>query len=109
MSVERFEDRNLIVLWAHRGQNRPHKVPRSVTGRKKDYHRYASTVEARADDERELISPTTRVPSDNRFNQTAGTTDLSPHFKIKGMPPTRRVLILCATHVFATLRSCFSI
>lgn len=81
LSVERFEDRNLIVLWAPGGQNRPYKVPRSVTARKKDYHhyirRYASTVEARADDERELISLTARVPFDDRFNQTAGTNDLS--------------------------------
>nr|QNO45978.1 hypothetical protein EBOGGPCF_00023 [Methanosarcinales archaeon ANME-2c ERB4]QNO46070.1 hypothetical protein FAKCHJAF_00007 [Methanosarcinales archaeon ANME-2c ERB4]QNO48855.1 hypothetical protein LEJCPHKL_00024 [Methanosarcinales archaeon ANME-2c ERB4] len=82
LSVERFEDRNLIVLWAPGGQNRPYKVPRSVTARKKDYHhyirRYASTVEARDDDERELISLTARVPFDDRFNQTAGTDDLSP-------------------------------
>ena len=81
LSVERFEDRNLIVLWAPGGQNRPYKVPRSVTARKKDYRhyirRYASTVEARADDERELISLTARVPFDDRFNQTAGTNDLS--------------------------------
>ncbi|KAF5428065.1 MAG: ATP-dependent DNA helicase RecG, partial [Candidatus Methanomarinus sp.] len=81
LSVERFEDRNLIVLWVPGGQNRPYKVPRSVTARKKDYRyyirRYSSTVEARADDERELISLTARVPFDDRFNQTAGTNDLS--------------------------------
>jgi len=81
LSVERFEDRNLVVLWAPGGQNRPYKVPRSVTARKKDYRyyirRYSSTVEARADDEQELISLTARVPFDDRFNQTAGTNDLS--------------------------------
>jgi len=81
LSVERFEDRNLIILWAPGGQNRPYKVPRSVTARKKDYRyyirRYSSTVEARADDEQELISLTARVPFDDRFNQTAGTNDLS--------------------------------
>ena len=81
-SVERFEDRNLIVLWPPGGQNRPYKVPRSVTAMKKDYRhyirRYSNTIEARADDERELISLTARVPFDDRFNQTAGTDDLSP-------------------------------
>jgi len=80
-SVERFEDRNLIVLWPPGGQNRPYKVPRSVTAMKKDYRhyirRYSNTIEARADDERELISLTARVPFDDRFNQTAGTNDLS--------------------------------
>ena len=33
LSVERFEGRHLIVLWAPGGQNRPYKVPRSVTVR----------------------------------------------------------------------------
>jgi ATP-dependent DNA helicase RecG len=82
LSVERFEGRNMIVLWAPGGQNRPYKVPRSVTARKKDYRyyirRYSSTVEARGDDERELISLTARVPFDDRFNQTARIVDLSP-------------------------------
>jgi ATP-dependent DNA helicase RecG len=86
LSVERFENCNLIVLWVPGGQNRPYKVPRSVTARKKDYRyyirryyirRYSSTVEARADDERELISLTASVPFDDRFNQTAVTNDLS--------------------------------
>ena len=36
LSVERFEDRNLIVLWAPGGQNRPYKAPRAVTARKKE-------------------------------------------------------------------------
>ena len=37
----------------------------------------ASTVEAKGDDERELISLTARVPFDDRFNQSAGIDDLS--------------------------------
>ena len=79
--IERFEGRTLIVLWAPGGQNRPYKVPRSVTARKKDYRyyirRYSSTIEAKGDDERELIGLTARVPFDDRFNQTAGIGDLS--------------------------------
>ncbi len=82
LSVERFDERNLIVLWAPGGQHRPYKVPRSVVARKKDYRhyirRYSSTVEAKGDEERELISLTARVPFDDRFNQTAGADDLSP-------------------------------
>ncbi len=82
LSVERFEGRNLIVLWAPGGQNRPYKVPRSVTVRMKDHRyyirRYSSTIEAKGDDERELISLTARVPFDDRYNQTAGIEDLSP-------------------------------
>jgi len=81
LSIERFEGRNLIALWAPGGQNRPYKVPRLVTAKKKDYRyyirRYSSTVEAKGDDERELISLTARVPFDDRFNQTAAVDNLS--------------------------------
>ena len=82
LSVERFEGRNLIILWAPGGQNRPYKVPKSITTRKKDYRyyirRYSSSVEAKGDDERELISLTARVPYDDRFSQIATMDDLSP-------------------------------
>ena len=37
LTVDRVEDRNLMVLWAPGGLNRPYKVPRSVTTKKKDY------------------------------------------------------------------------
>ena len=81
LSVERFAGRNLIVLWAPGGQNRPYKAPRTVTAKKKDYchyiRRYSSTVEAKGDDERELIGLTAKVPFDDRYNQTAGIEDLS--------------------------------
>ena len=81
LSVEEVEGRHLIVLWAPGGQNRPYKVPKSVTARKKEcryyIRRYSSTVEAIGDDERELISLTARVPFDDRFNQTAWVDDLS--------------------------------
>ena len=81
MSVERFEDRNLIVLWAPGGQNRPYKAPRAVTAKNKEYRyyirRYSSTIEARGEDERELISLTANVPFDDRYNQQAAVGDLS--------------------------------
>jgi len=80
-SVERFEGRNLIVLWAPGGQNRPYKAPKAVTVRRKEYRyyirRYSSTIEAKGQDERELISLTATVPFDDRFNQTAKVEDLS--------------------------------
>ena len=81
LSVERVEQRWFMVLWAPGGLNRAYKVPRAVTARKKEYRyyirRYASTVEARGEDERELISLTARVPFDDRFCQSAGVADLS--------------------------------
>lgn len=81
LSVEHFEGRNLIVLWAPGGQNRAYKAPKSVTARIKEYRyyirRYASTIEARGDDEKELISLTAKVPFDDRFNREASLADLS--------------------------------
>lgn len=82
LSVERVAGRNLIVLWAPGGPTRPYKVPKTVTAKNKEYRyyirRYASTVEARGQDERELISLTAQVPFDDRINQTAAVSDLSP-------------------------------
>lgn len=76
-----FEDRHLLVLWCPGGQTRPYKGPRSITAKKKDYRyfirRYSSTVEARGEDERELIRLTATVPFDDRPNQQASVEDLS--------------------------------
>jgi len=82
LSVEVFEGRNLIVLWAPGGQNRPYKAPAAVMAKRKVYQyfirRYSSTVEARGADERELLSLTATVPFDDRYHQTANMGDLSP-------------------------------
>jgi len=82
LSVEELEGRNLIVLWAPGGENRPYRVPKKVTATDKDYRyyirRYSSTVEARGTDERELMSLAANVPFDDRFNQQAELKDLSP-------------------------------
>lgn len=82
LTLERFEERNLIVLWAPGGQTRPYKVPKKVTCQKKDnryyIRRFANTVEAKGDDELDLISLTATVPFDDRYNQGAAVGDLSP-------------------------------
>ena len=81
LSIENFSGRTLVVLWAPGGQTRAYKVPKSVTAKKKDYRyyirRYSSTVEAKGEDERELISLTAKVPFDDRFHATAQLTELS--------------------------------
>ena len=81
LSVEVVEGRNLLVLWAPGGQNRPYKTPASVTAKAKTWHyyirRYSSTVEAKGETEQELLSLTAQVPWDDRFTQTAQVSDLS--------------------------------
>ncbi len=83
LSIEQYEGRNLIILWAPGGENRPYKAPKSVTSRHKEHkyyiRRYSSTIEAVGDDERELIALTAKVPYDDRYHHTAKVEDLSPH------------------------------
>ena len=82
LSVEQIEGRNLIVLWAPGGQNRPYKCPRSVMSKIKDYHfyirRFSSTVELKAnsEDEQELLRLTATVPFDDRQCLRATADDL---------------------------------
>ena len=82
LSVEEFEGRKLIVLWAPGGQNRPYKASRDVTARHKEYHyfirRYSSTVQVdeNSEDQRELLSLTATIPFDDRQCQTASPADL---------------------------------
>ena len=81
LSVEEVEGRKLIVLWAAGGQTRPYKVPANVTAKVKTPHyyirRYTSTVEAKGEDEQELLSLAAKVPFDDRFCQSARVADLS--------------------------------
>ncbi len=82
LSVEEYAGRKLIVLWAPGGQNRPYKAPQAVTAKHKTHHyyirRYASTIEAKGEDEQELINLTATIPFDDRANRSASLSDLSP-------------------------------
>jgi ATP-dependent DNA helicase RecG len=80
LSVEEYASRKLVVLWAPGGQNRPYDVPRDVTAPQSPRHyyirRYASTVEAQGEEERELLSLTATIPFDDRRCQHATVEDL---------------------------------
>jgi ATP-dependent DNA helicase RecG len=84
LSVEKYEGKNLIVLWAPGGQNRPYKAPRAVTAKTKEYRyfirRYSSTVELKSnsEDEQELLRLTATVPFDDRQCRQADVDDLRP-------------------------------
>ena len=81
LSTEEFAGKNLVVLWAPGGQTRPYSCPKEVTARHRTQHyyirRYSSTVEARGDDQRELISLAATVPFDDRMCRAATIDDLS--------------------------------
>ena len=81
LSLEVVEGRNLLVLWAPGGMNRPYKAPAAVTAKAKTWHyyirRYSSTVEAKGETEQELLGLAAQVPWDDRFAQHAQVSDLS--------------------------------
>ena len=81
LSVDAVEGRNLMVLWAPGGQNRPYKAPEAVTANKKTWRhyirRYSSTVEAKGDTEQELLRLAAKVPFDDRYNPLAPVDALS--------------------------------
>ena len=71
----------ILVIWAPAGETRPYraKVNPSETGNEwREYIRkQSSTVVARNDDLKELVSLTATVPFDDRYNQQATLGDLS--------------------------------
>ena len=81
LSVAQVQGRHVIVLQAPGGMNRPYKAPASVSARHKTWHyyirRYSSTVEAKGEDEQELLSLAANVPWDDRLAQQAQVEDLS--------------------------------
>ncbi len=80
LSIEGYEGRTLVVLWAPGGQNRPYRVPKEVTSNQKELHyyirRYSNTVEASGNALRELMDLTATVPFDDRMNHHADLDDL---------------------------------
>jgi len=81
LSIETFAEKTLVVLWAPGGQTRPYSAPKEVTAKHRPQHyyirRYSSTVEAKGEDQRELLSLTATVPFDDRMCRAASVDDLS--------------------------------
>lgn len=71
---------HVLVLWAPGGQSRPYKAPVSLakTNTRHAYYirKASATVEAKGDDERDLLDLAARVPFDDRPNQRAALADL---------------------------------
>jgi len=74
------DGKHILVLWAMGGQNRPYKVPVSLAKGKKEFAYYirkgSTTVQARHQDEMELMSLAANIPFDDRMNQQADMENL---------------------------------
>ena len=75
------DGRTILVLWVPGGETRPYKAKLSLSAERNDWaffiRRHSSTVRARGQDERELLSLAATVPFDDRYRQTASLDDLS--------------------------------
>ena len=74
--------REVLIIWVPGGETRPYKAKVSFARDSKEWAYYirkqSSTVRARGEDERELLSLAATVPFDDRYNQAASLDDLSP-------------------------------
>ena len=72
---------HLLVLWVPGGETRPYKAKVNLSAERNDWayfiRRHSSTVRAKGQDERELLSLAATVPFDDRYRQTASLDDLS--------------------------------
>ena len=75
-----IDGRHILVIWCPGGQHRPYRAAESLSRDNRTFHyyirRHSSTVRARGEDERELMSLAARVPFDDRVNQSASINDL---------------------------------
>ena len=75
------DGQTILVLWVPGGETRPYKAKVNLSGERNDWayyiRRHSSTVRARGQDERELLSLAATVPFDDRYRQTASLDDLS--------------------------------
>ena len=76
-----LDGQTILVLWVPGGETRPYKAKVNLSAERKDWayfiRRHSSTVRARGQDERELLSLAATVPFDDRYRQTASLDDLS--------------------------------
>ena len=81
-AVYEVQGRLILILWVPGGETRPYKarirLGEKNTGWAYYLRKHTSTVQARGEDERELLSLAATVPYDDRCNQGAGLADLSP-------------------------------
>lgn len=76
-------DKNILIIWAPAGDNKPYKAPVSLNSQKSERVYYIKRgsetikVKSGSDDERRLLELTARIPFDDRINQYAKLDDLS--------------------------------
>lgn len=79
VSIEKWQEKNIVIIWVPGGSARPYCAPATL-GKDREYKYYirklSSTVVAKHDELRELISLTATVPFDDRVNHHAMLEDI---------------------------------
>ncbi|MBU0952295.1 MAG: putative DNA binding domain-containing protein [Elusimicrobia bacterium] len=81
-SPEKYQGKNILVLWAPGGETRPYKAPKTLTKKPEQIYyirRFASTVKANHSEENQLYSLASKVPFDDRINHGASIEEFNPH------------------------------
>ena len=83
LSLEKYHEKDLLVIWVPGGEMRPYKCPVSLSRKKSDgaerayYIRNLShTVRANRDEEIALVRRANRTPFDDMVNETASVNDI---------------------------------
>ncbi|SET06084.1 RNA-binding domain-containing protein [Thorsellia anophelis] len=80
-AVYEIENRHVLVIWAPGGGTRPYKAKTSLSKKLSDWDYYirlhSSTVKAKGDYNKELLSLTATIPFDDRFCQNVPLEELS--------------------------------
>ena len=91
-----FQGKQLLVIWAPGGYDRPYKCPADPYAKRitKKYYirKLASTIEAKNAEERELLSLADNVPFDDRINQRSNIEDLKTNLIIQFLASTGSAL-----------------
>jgi ATP-dependent DNA helicase RecG len=79
--VEEVDGKQIVVLWAVAGSERPYEVPESIVAKNKVFkyfiRKYANSIEAKGAEKEELISLTSNIPFDDRKNTQAKMENIS--------------------------------
>lgn len=79
--VEEVDGKQIVVLWAIAGSERPYEVPESIVAKNKVFkyfiRKYANSIEAKGAEKEELISLTSNIPFDDRKNTQAKMENIS--------------------------------
>ncbi len=81
-SVEKYEGKLILVLWAFGGETRPYKAPKTL-GKKPEQiyyvRRFSSTIKANHSEQNHLYALAAKVPFDDRINHNASIEEFNPH------------------------------